>query len=127
MIKPEKYARKPFIVDAVPVTAENIHEVAKWCLGEVRENRLNGDDAEKALYVKVRVLRPLNERQTKAFIGDWILHAGTGFKVYTGKAFESTFDRALEDDYDKVFTNPADSDLVVFQESVSGAHKIISI
>jgi len=125
MIKPEKFARKPFVVDAIQVTNENIHEVAKWCLGDVRESRLNGN--ETAQYIKVRILRPLNERQTKAFVGDWILHGGTGFKVYTTKAFESTFEREPEDDYAKVYTNPADGDLKLFQESVSGSHKIFEL
>jgi hypothetical protein len=126
MIKPEKFARKPFVVDAFQVTEENAEAVAKWCLGEVRKTR-QGDNGEFVLYVKVRVLRPLNERQTKAYIGDWVLHSGAGFKVYTGKAFESTFERAHDDEYDKVFTNPADKDLTLFQETVSGSHPIVNI
>lgn len=82
----QKYVRKPFEVDAVQVTAENISAVADWCLGEVIEE--NG-----ARFIKVKVPRVLNDRQTKAFVGDWVLHAGGGFKVYMSKAFNQSFDK----------------------------------
>ena len=81
-----QYARKPFVIDAVRVTAENIEEVAEWCEGEVRTKK----DASK--YIKVAVQRPMNDRQTMAFAGDWVLKAGMGFKVYTQKAFEASFE-----------------------------------
>lgn len=87
MINPSKFLRKPFYVDAVRVTEENIEEVAEWCEGEVRS-------AEKGRYIKVRVRRPLNVRQTCAHIGDWVLSAGSGFKVYTPKGFKESFDPA---------------------------------
>lgn len=85
MLETKKYARKPFSVDAVQITADNMEEVASWAQGEVREE--NG-----VKYVHVRVHRPLNERQTKGYVGDWVLYAGTGYKVYTDKAFEGSFD-----------------------------------
>lgn len=80
-----RYNRKSFSVDAVQVTEENMEEVAKWCQGQIRE-----ENSRK--YIQVRVVRPLTERQTKAFAGDWILYAGTGYKVYTNKAFVGSFD-----------------------------------
>jgi len=86
-MKTHKFARKPFYVDAVRVSEENIQEVAAWCQGEVLT------DAEEGQYIKVRVHRPLTDRQTKAFIGDWVLYAGTGFKVYTPKAFDKSFEK----------------------------------
>lgn len=91
-----KYMRKPFLVDAVQVTIENLEEVAKWCDGVIREaSPRPGQPRQK--YVKVRVLRPLNEKQTMAFPGDFVLHAGAGFKIYTAKAFMQTFDPAEDD------------------------------
>lgn len=80
-----KFTRKPFDVEAVQVTADNIDEVAKWCQGEV----ITQNDGSK--FIKVRVLRVLNERQTQAFVEDWVLYAGTGYKVYTDKAFRKSF------------------------------------
>lgn len=85
-----KFTRKPFEVDAVQVTAENIDEVAKWCQGEVTT-----EDGQPC--IKVRVLRALNERQTKAFVGDWVLYAGTGYKVYIDKAFKKSFVEKTEE------------------------------
>lgn len=87
----EKYARKPFYVDAIQVTLENVFEVAEWCQGDVVD-LLDGNDEKADAYIKVRVHRPLNERQTKAYVGDWVLYAGTGYKVYTKKAFEASFE-----------------------------------
>lgn len=86
-MKTHKFARKPFYVDAVRVSEENIEEVAKWCNGDVQT------DSSEGLYIKVRVHRPLTDRQTKAFIGDWVLFAGSGFKVYTPKAFDKSFEK----------------------------------
>jgi hypothetical protein len=86
-MKTHKFARKPFYVDAVRVSEDNIAEVAEWCQGEVLS------DGDEGKYVKVRVHRPLTDRQTKAFIGDWVLYAGTGFKVYTPKAFDKSFEK----------------------------------
>lgn len=85
-MKTSKFTRKPFEVEAVQVTADNFEEVANWCQGEVVTN------SALDKHIKVRVLRVLNERQTQAFVGDWVLYAGTGYKVYTNKAFRNSFD-----------------------------------
>ena len=87
MIETAKFQRKPFEIEAVQVTEENLEDVAKWCDGVVETH---GDSQ----HIKVRVHRPLNERQTKAFVGDWVLYAGTGYKVYTDKAFKKSFEPA---------------------------------
>lgn len=84
MVQTERYTRKPFFVDAVLVTEENFEEVAKWCKGTIAEQ---GDQR----YIKVFVKYPKTERQTQAFVGDWILKLN-GYKIYTQKAFEENFD-----------------------------------
>lgn len=84
-LKIEKYTRKPFTVDAVQVTADNFSAAAEWCGGEVQEL------SDGVSYIKVDVSRPITTRQTRAFLGDWILLAGRGFKVYTEKAFRTNF------------------------------------
>jgi hypothetical protein len=85
-LKTHKFARKPFYVDAVRVSEDNITEVAKWCQGKVSED-------EEGKHIEVKVHRPLTPRQTKAYIGDWVLFAGTGYKVYTPKAFDKSFEK----------------------------------
>lgn len=86
MLETNQYIRKPFNIDAVQVTNENMQEVAAWVNSEVRT-----DDVGQ--YVKVRVHRPANDGQTKAYVGNWVLYAGTGYKVYTEKAFTRDFDQ----------------------------------
>lgn len=94
MIITNKFARKPFYVDAVRVDDRNIEEVAVWCGGDVRTEA--DEDGLSRRYVKVRVHRPIGDRQTQAFVGDWVLYAGTGFKVYTHKAFLGSFEETGE-------------------------------
>lgn len=89
MLDVKKARRKTFEVDVVEVTDDNIKEVAKWCGGDVRTYVKDGIESQ---YVKVRVYRPMNERQTMAFVGDRVLYAGTGYKVYLPNAFEACFD-----------------------------------
>ena len=103
-VKLSKFVRKPFYVDGVQVTSANIDSVAGWCMGEVRTSGKGDPDIETIQdpttpktrvpekYIKVNVQRPLNDRQTMAFVGDWILYAGTGFKVYTPVAFQKSFE-----------------------------------
>lgn len=85
-MKTHKFARKPFYVDAVRVSEANIEEVAEWCDGKIQTN-------DEGKFISVKVHRPLTERQTQAFIGDWVLFAGTGFKVYVPKAFDKSFEK----------------------------------
>lgn len=98
-IKTEGYSRKPFHVDAVQITAENMEEVAAWCAGEIRiGKKVVRDDNNKIVertdvsFVKVDVHRPLNERQTKGHLGDWVLLSSAGYKVYTERAFSKAFE-----------------------------------
>jgi hypothetical protein len=119
-----KFVRKPFEVEGTRVTAENIQEVAAWCQSEVRVTKGKGG-TDDVPFVKVRVLRPLNERQTMAYLGDWILYAGTGYKVYTNKAFMATFEPA-EGNYSQVLEpKPEDEGLAVFKELATQQHAVI--
>lgn len=76
--------RKPFEVDAVKVTEENLEELALWCGGDIRES-------DGLRYIKVNVSFPQSERQTRAFPGDWLLKSGNQFKVFMDKAFFAQF------------------------------------
>lgn len=91
-----KYVRKPLFVDAVQVTEQNFADIARWCFGEV--GNIDESPVDRSLdfeptkqYIHVRVHNPKNPRQTKAFVGDWILYTERGYKVYTTKAFQANF------------------------------------
>lgn len=90
MIQTQRYLRKPLYVDAVRVTKANFEEIAEWCQGEILFDEVAGERSKD--YIKVRVQLPKNPRQTKAFVGDWILYTDRGYKVYTNKAFRMAFD-----------------------------------
>lgn len=92
-VKTTKYIRKALYVDAVRVTKENFDELAQWCDGTVGTDP---DYGEKS-YIHVRVVNPKNTRQTRAFVGDWILYTERGYKVYTNKAFHSAFNEVIEE------------------------------
>jgi hypothetical protein len=88
----EEYVRKPFVVQVVRVTERNMPQVARWCGGEVKA--LGEHDGRTGPYIQVNVNRPLFPRQTQAFVGDWVLYTPSGgFKVYTDKAFNASFER----------------------------------
>jgi hypothetical protein len=80
--------RKSFDVTYVIVSEENIEEVAAWCGGEI-----GGEGAER--FVKVTDKNAISARQTKAFVGDYILkmsESGTSFKAFTEKAFNKSYE-----------------------------------
>lgn len=87
-LRTTRATRKPFYVDAVRVTAGNMPAIAEWCDGV-----LLATTPEEGLkrYVKIKVDGAKNERQTRAYIGDWVLKANSGFKVYTHKSYLNGF------------------------------------
>lgn len=96
----QKFQRKPFLVDCVQVTEENMAEVAEWCKGTVTST--DSAIAEKfkkkvQTWIQVETQQPMNDRQKQAFVGDWILYANHGFKIYTPNAFERTFEPVFKE------------------------------
>lgn len=96
----ENYTRRPFPVEVVEVTEENLAEAARWCGGEIHTSTKTVRDDNnveiekiKVPYIKVDVYKPLNLRHTKAFVGDRILKSDSGFKVYNAKAFAGGFEK----------------------------------
>ncbi len=89
----QKWIRKPLYVDAVQITEDNFDEICVWCQGTIEfEPMIEGSKK----YIKVRVHNPKTPRQTKAFVGDWLLYTERGYKVYIAKAFYASFDKIME-------------------------------
>jgi hypothetical protein len=92
-IATKKYIRKPLVVDAVQVSTENFEELAAWCQGTIQNN--DGTNAQgidpSSQHIHVRVHNPRSARQSKAFVGDWLLYTERGYKIYNTKAFLGTF------------------------------------
>lgn len=86
----KKYTRIPFNIEAIQVSEENLRDVAAWCEGSVE--RLNGRE-----HIAVPVFSPVNDRQKRAYSGDWVLKSKKGFRVFTDGAFKASFvELALE-------------------------------
>jgi hypothetical protein len=96
-MRTQQYQRKPIMVDAVRVTEENFTEVAQWCQGAIVSSEKGTKSLEelkqdKSKFIKVRVINPQRIRQTKAYVGDWVLYSEyNGYKVYTDGAFKNAF------------------------------------
>lgn len=88
----EKYVRRPLYVDAVRVTHENFEDLAVWCQGDIGVVEAHPDTK----FIRIRVHNPQSPRQTRAFVGDWILYTERGYKIYTDKAFRENFSLADE-------------------------------
>lgn len=89
-INPIKYVRKPVVVEAVQVTEDNFYAVAHWCNGDPIVDNFPHGVSER--HIRVRVHSPQSERQKRAHIGDWVLYANRGYKIYEDKAFKKSFD-----------------------------------
>jgi len=81
----QRYTHVPLYVEAVQVTADNMAKVAEWVGGTIQM------DSENQQYIKIATIRPLRDRQTQAYVGDWALKTDVGLKVYTNKAFGRGF------------------------------------
>jgi hypothetical protein len=55
-------------------------------------------------YIKVRVHNPRNEKQTQAYVGDVVVYAGKGFKVYSSTAFQDNFIPVVKEEKDASLT-----------------------
>jgi len=99
-IEPKTFSRKPFEVQAVQVTEENFEAVAKWCGGKivtVQGSESTTVQAAPDRYIQVLVSRPMTRRQTEARLGDWILYASKGYKVYGNRPFIKNFNEKSGD------------------------------
>lgn len=70
--------------EAVQVTPENMAELAQWSRGEIKENG-------RGKFIAIHQPRTKNPRHGMGFVGDWVLRAGNGFKIYLDDAFMKSF------------------------------------
>lgn len=92
----KQYDRKPFTVDAVQVTPQNVAEVAEWVGGEVVTvpTRMVGTTVDMPA-VKVPGKGEKGKDET-AQVGSYIVGRKGSFRVYKIQAFEATFEPHVE-------------------------------
>lgn len=76
------FVRKPFVVEAVEITSENINEVAKY-IGDVRERE------DGTLYILVD--RRLVPNVFKVYPGFFMTKMGENIRCYSRKIFKEQF------------------------------------
>lgn len=76
------FVRKPFVVQAVEVTEENIHEVAKY-IGDVRDK----EDGTKYILVDKRLVPNVS----KVYPGFFMTKMGENVRCYSKKIFKEQF------------------------------------
>lgn len=83
-----QYVRKPFLVEAVEVTAENIAEIAKY-VGDLREK----DDGTPFIYVDRRLVPNI----FRVYPGFFMTRMGDHIRCYSRKVFTEQFTVATEE------------------------------
>jgi hypothetical protein len=92
--------RRKLELEAAPITAENIFEVAEWCHGKVVcEGKLNAEGTN--IYIELMSLVNRNQEKVHAHLGDWIT-AGKPFKVYKQASIDSIFELKDSRKYDSI-------------------------
>ena len=94
-VKPRPYIRKNFPVVAVQVNAGNMTQIAEWCGGIIKVSPANERYPESE-YVFIEAYRPTHDRQTRAYVGDWIVKSEKGYRVFNHRAFKDNFERQYE-------------------------------
>jgi len=121
----KNYIRKPFTVEAVEITRENIGEVAEL-IGEVREK-----DGQPFIAINRRLVPNIH----RAYLGWYVTKLGDNFRCYNAKVFNSEFTEHdpgsgyfFEEKEDDPYLNDATGARVsahnVFDES-SGNYKLV--
>lgn len=77
------FGRRPFYVDAVQVTEQNIEEVAKF-VGEMRAK----DDGTPYILVDRRVVPNVH----RVYPGWWMTKMGDNVRCYSGRIFDEQFE-----------------------------------
>jgi hypothetical protein len=100
-MEPSKYQRKPFRVQAIQVTDENLSDLAEWCGGWVKLEE-DGFDTFKS-YVDVPIAKPAGRyrlQRVRAYVGDWLvrLTEDNVFKIYKTRSFLEIFEEVPSDE-----------------------------
>lgn len=100
MSEPKKYRKKPVIIEAMILTRDNIHEVARWCGGRVVEKVKPGDPTDVYIGLDIPTLEGVMRAETFDSSGqgyehgDYVIHGVKGeFYPCKPDIFEKTYER----------------------------------
>ncbi len=96
-----RFVRKPFVVEAVEVTEENIEEIAEY-VGTLRKK----DDGSSYIQVDRRLIRNV----FRVFPGFWMTRMGDNIRCYSKRVFTDQFTVITPDVEDWVTFMNADAE-----------------
>lgn len=76
------FVRKPFTVEAVEVTEDNIDDIAKMC-GTIETN----EDGQKFIKTNKEIVKTV----TRVYIGFWMTKNGSSIRFYSRRIFNQQF------------------------------------
>jgi hypothetical protein len=88
------YIRKNAVIEAVKVTRRNMKDVAEWCGGEIKNFGVAHGD-----HIHVPIAKSRFNKPDRAYAGDYVMYDADGFKVYSEKAFESSYTEPDTEDH----------------------------
>lgn len=93
-----QYTRKPFPVNAVQVTLQNIEQVAEWCRGTVElvSTRMLGTSTDLPV-IKIQGQGDNRGKLFTASLGCFVVEQKGSFRVYKPAQFEASFDTVPEE------------------------------
>jgi len=105
----QDFVRKPFTVDAIQVTPENMEELAKH-IGEVRYK----EDKTPYIFVDKRLVPNVY----RVFPGFWVTRMGDNIRCYSEKVFHQQFTES-NDSWVEYFKSEATPEVEVVVKEVS--------
>ena len=82
------FARKPFVVEAIEITAENLNDIAEM-VGTIRTT------VDDKVYIQVD--RRLIPNIDRVFPGFWLTRMGKNIRCYSAKVFNEQFTEVTDD------------------------------
>jgi len=110
----QEYARKRFVVNAVQVTLDNIHEVAEWCKGTVQlvSTRMLGVSTDLPV-IKLQGQGDLRGKQFTASLGCFVAELRGSFRVYKPSQMEANFELVSDLDEDRTVVEDEPHELIL--------------
>lgn len=98
------YTRKPFVVDAVQITEDNIDEIAK----KIGDGVVVRKDGKTYIPIDRRVVPNIS----RAFVGWWLTSMNDNLRCYSGKVFAEQFESTVATgDIQERITNAVDANV----------------
>ena len=66
---PQRFRKKPIVIEAMQLTEDNRHEVGKWCGGRIVQEAKASDPTDVYLGIDI----PTLEGTMRANLGDWVI------------------------------------------------------